>query len=433
MKPILVSLLIPLCSASAWISGTVVDLSGKPVQGAVVASSSESDISKPSGGWILGRFDGVHRTADYRPGPTSSLAFHNGRLVVSWQSHDPQGRRIPTIQPSLARPLAAQPRSAQMRPETLQVFFKGKRLVWLPLTTSDTDGVEIQIDTNWQDDHGIPWNARVRYGSLRDERDGKVYRTVRIGNHTWMAENLSYGGAVPYGGRIPGWAAQLDGYTGTLDGNGTLHDYDSIGVCYGGSDVNCQIYGRLYSWYEAVGDTTRNSAKIRHSVQGACPSGWRVPHDSDWYVFATLTNPDTADRYHELSLEDAMIAPMIPLLTFAVHNVGHDRFGFRALAGGKGTYEGTNGVHWVNSLRLGAPVQPRHSTKWSTDNLEKVGLMWAANYPGISGPGKPDPGLQIPITEVQSIAPESEPAYYGSAVADWALDALASLRCVQGD
>lgn len=70
---------------------------------------------------------------------------------------------------------------------------------------------------------------------LRDSRDGNEYRTVRIGNRTWTAENMRFN---------------------TNDGG-----------AYFNSRSPKPSYGRHYTWT---------------SAQKVCPPGWRLPSDEDW-------------------------------------------------------------------------------------------------------------------------------------------------------
>src|SRR5690606_31543797 len=56
-------------------------------------------------------------------------------------------------------------------------------------------------------------------GTYTDDRDGEKYKLVCIGNKKWFAENLRYAGA---------------------------------GVCYDNNSANCDKYGRLYTYAEAM-------------------------------------------------------------------------------------------------------------------------------------------------------------------------------------
>ena len=107
-----------------------------------------------------------------------------------------------------------------------------------------------------------------------DMRDGHVYKTVKIGIQTWMAENLDYevedgvkswkykceeGEECVNYGRYYTWAAAID--SASLASNPTNPQ-----VC--GSGKTCDI--------ATFGNVTR--------VQGVCPEGWRMPHVLDWQL-----------------------------------------------------------------------------------------------------------------------------------------------------
>src|SRR5574344_132476 len=101
---------------------------------------------------------------------------------------------------------------------------------------------------------------------LTDARDKQVYKTVKIGTQTWMAQNLNY----------------------AVDSS----------WCYGNSADSCAKYGRLYTWTAAMGvDTSHNSVFLGDSVnhQGACPAGWHVPTNGEWATLETAVGgSDTA-------------------------------------------------------------------------------------------------------------------------------------------
>ncbi len=88
--------------------------------------------------------------------------------------------------------------------------------------------------------------------------DGNVYKTIKIGNQWWMAENLK---VKRYNDST--FILQLQSNT---DWNDTLAGYCS----YANNSSNTLNYGLLYNFY-AVG----HSKKI-------APKGWHIPSDEEW-------------------------------------------------------------------------------------------------------------------------------------------------------
>ena len=91
---------------------------------------------------------------------------------------------------------------------------------------------------------------------FQDTRDGRWYKKVKIGNQTWMAENLNFGGNADYP------------YVATNS------------LCYKDDSTNCLKGGRLYLWNGAMNYFSGEIDESNH--QGACPVGWRIPSQADW-------------------------------------------------------------------------------------------------------------------------------------------------------
>lgn len=125
----------------------------------------------------------------------------------------------------------------------------------------------------------LPLRAQQPVDPFTDPRDGKVYPVVRIGEMDWMAANL---------------------------------DYRAEGRCYENDPVNCQIYGTLYTWEEAL---------------EACPSGWHLPSAEEWKELSLLLGPSDAGQKLKASPDDP------------VPWDGSNTSGFTALAAGAGNGE----------------------------------------------------------------------------------------------
>ena len=96
--------------------------------------------------------------------------------------------------------------------------------------------------------------------------DGNVYRTVKLGNQVWMAENLRttrYADGTPIPLRTE--SSSTTAYRYYPDDN----------------SANVSDYGYLYNW-AAVMNGSASSEANPSGVQGICPDGWHVPSDAEW-------------------------------------------------------------------------------------------------------------------------------------------------------
>lgn len=125
--------------------------------------------------------------------------------------------------------------------------------------------------------------------TFTDERDGKSYKSVKIGNQVWMAENLNYEG-------VESW-------------------------CYDDKKENCAIAGRLYKW---------------EGAKKACPAGWHLPTNSEWQTLVDLAGGS-----------DKAGAKLKATEGWKKEGGGKDKFGFHALPGGK-REAGVSGVFYFD-------------------------------------------------------------------------------------
>ncbi len=299
MKILPLLTMVPALSMAGQISGKVSDLDGRPLAGVEVQGRHESDISKPSGAWTVGAALGrspVHRDLAPR---NASLVHQQGRLSWATGGRAIDGRSFGSLG-GISRPAPRITAARAFEPETLWVYWNGKRLAQIPLASSDTAGVSVRIDTGWSDDNGIPWNPRIEYGSVRDAREATTYRVVQIGGTKWMAENL----------RLT-----------TFDWATT--PWSQVQLPLEVAELQPMDSRALY----------RRDRWDSSSANALCPEGWRLPTREDLLMLAKAVGEcqkDSLPACPEDSLAQTGTA-LRALSGWPSQLAGSDRFGLRLL------------------------------------------------------------------------------------------------------
>jgi uncharacterized protein (TIGR02145 family) len=183
---------------------------------------------------------------------------------------------------------------------------------------------------------------------MTDTRDSKTYGTVLIGTQCWMAQNLNIG-------------TQILGISDQTD-NSVIEKY-----CYNDVENNCNTYGGLYQWNEAMQYSTTEGAR------GICPTGWHLPTDAEWTNLTTFLGGVAVAGG---KMKETGYAHWLSPNTGATNSSG-----FTALPGG-GRYSngnfngmGTNTAFWA-SLQLDASNARIYSATATDEDMGQTHSFW---------------------------------------------------------
>ena len=159
-------------------------------------------------------------------------------------------------------------------------------------------------------DAGSEYDASAN--TLKDLRDGQIYRTVKIAGQVWMAENLNY---------------EVENSS-----------------CFKNSADSCAKYGRLYTL----------------PIQGVCPSGWHLPSGVELNALVTEAGGPIVAGLHLKSRTDWYRTVR-----------GTDALGFAALPAGRWSedngFVGGITAFWSSSERDSIHVYAMHLSDYRAD------------------------------------------------------------------
>ncbi len=197
------------------------------------------------------------------------------------------------------------------------------------------------------------FNPDLAYGTAIDI-DLNIYKTIKIGENTWMAENLR--------------STKLNDGTHIelITNDNEWSNIDNSAYCWYQNDQGSyrNTYGALYNWYTIA-------------TKKLCPKGWHVPTEAEWVTLTIDVGEWVAgDKLKETGTQHWLTT------TLSVTN----EYGFTALPGGMRNYENGNfkdlreiGYFWTSTedAAINALVRPLsydHPDSYTLSALKKNGF-----------------------------------------------------------
>lgn len=117
---------------------------------------------------------------------------------------------------------------------------------------------------------GEIFSQQTENGFFIDDRDGQVYKTVKIGSQLWMSENLNFG---------------------SFENLARASQQLGEKYCYDNDTSKCSVYGGLYTWDVA-------------SSENLCPDGWHLPSKEEWQQLAKYLGEEEAGQKVKVTPND---------------------------------------------------------------------------------------------------------------------------------
>jgi uncharacterized protein (TIGR02145 family) len=166
-------------------------------------------------------------------------------------------------------------------------------------------------------------------GTLTDSRDGHIYKCIKIGSQTWMAENLAY---LPVVNQAHEGSPSKPYYY--------VYGYNGVDLLEAKSTSNYKTYGVLYNW---------TAAKV------ACPVGWHLTSEQDWKQLEMVLGMSSTQANSKGMRGGSSGLKLKSTDGWNKSGNGTNESGFSALPGG-GRYgdgsfgnSGANGYWWSSS------------------------------------------------------------------------------------
>ncbi|MDR0983361.1 MAG: SUMF1/EgtB/PvdO family nonheme iron enzyme [Culturomica sp.] len=218
-----------------------------------------------------------------------------------------------------------------------------------------------------------PLQPRISFtcGSIyTDTREviSQDYPTVLIGDQCWMTKNMNIG-------------------TRVAGSDYNTHQTAGIQkICYDNLESNCDIYGGLYSWAEAVNGEQTASGAINTATdfnkkcavdgsghtQGICPDGWHVPSDAEFKTLEMALDPPLTQAQADATIwrgsDQGRQLKSIDLWTYYDASTTGTNTSFwdgrsggdRVSSGGTFSLVGTHGFWWSSSEYSSSNAWRRH-------------------------------------------------------------------------